>query len=205
MKEFNRIWRLLLSAPRVSVGDPSLLKKENDRFPNPAGRQFLGNDNIIIPVRSATAGFTLIELLVVVLIIGILASVALPQYEKAVEKSRISEAMTLVSAIGRAEELYFMANGEYAKDIDKLDLDFPGERINYYVNSLKTKYFACRPVGGPWPETEVLAVCNRLPKETIYAIVWMKGGGLACRWYNEKGKSYCKMFGPVTGTQVIML
>ena len=147
-------------------------------------------------------GFTLIELLVVVLIIGILSSVALPQYQKAVEKSRISEAITLVSAIGKAEELYFMANGEYARDIDKLDLDFPGERVNYYVNSLQTKHFACRPVGVPLQETEVLAVCNRLPKETVYAVVWLKGGGLACRWYNEKGKSYCKMFGPVTGSEV---
>lgn len=55
--------------------------------------------------------FTLIELLVVVLIIGILAAIALPQYEKAVEKSRAAEALTMLSSMRKAIDVYIMTNG----------------------------------------------------------------------------------------------
>ena len=79
--------------------------------------------------RKTAHGFTLIELLVVVLIIGILAAVALPQYQKAVYKSRAVEAVTVLKALVGAEELYYLANGEYTDDISKLDVNIPAELI----------------------------------------------------------------------------
>nr|QGT50748.1 hypothetical protein Elusimicrob2101_0110 [uncultured Elusimicrobia bacterium] len=56
-------------------------------------------------------GFTLIELLVVVLIIGILSAVALPQYEKAVEKSRLAEVYSVVHALRRNFEICDLSGG----------------------------------------------------------------------------------------------
>ena len=55
--------------------------------------------------------FTLIELLVVVLIIGILAAIALPKYEVAVEKSRASEAFINIKHIQNAYELHYLQAG----------------------------------------------------------------------------------------------
>ena len=68
-------------------------------------------------------GFTLIELLVVVLIIGILAAVALPQYEKAIEKARAAEAMVFLSNLEKAERIHFNATGSFTHDLSSLEID----------------------------------------------------------------------------------
>ena len=66
-------------------------------------------------------GFTLIELLVVVLIIGILAAIALPQYQKAVEKSRYAAMLSVMDSLIKAQQHYYLVNSTYATSFDQLD------------------------------------------------------------------------------------
>ena len=66
-------------------------------------------------------GFTLIELLVVVLIIGILAAIALPQYTKAVERSRVSAATQWLGDAATAQSIYYMQHNEFATTVATLN------------------------------------------------------------------------------------
>ncbi len=92
-------------------------------------------------------GFTLIELLVVVLIIGILAAMALPQYELAVTKSRFATLQPIVRALADAQEVYYMENGDYATRFLDLGVTPPaGGNLVEEENGESIKYsgFYCR-------------------------------------------------------------
>ncbi|MBQ7908080.1 MAG: prepilin-type N-terminal cleavage/methylation domain-containing protein [Elusimicrobiaceae bacterium] len=86
-------------------------------------------------IQRKSGGFTLIELLVVVLIIGILSSVALPQYTKAVKKARAAEVWTVGKAFLNAQDIYFLANDTYTDDLEALDITIP-ESKNFEVRKI---------------------------------------------------------------------
>ena len=72
--------------------------------------------------KDTQQGFTLIELLIAILIIGILAAVALPQYKHAVLKSRFSTVMPIAKSIADAQEVYYLSRNTYALSTDELDI-----------------------------------------------------------------------------------
>ena len=89
------------------------------------------------PAKGHTAAFTLIELLVVVLIIGILAAVAVPQYQKAVEKSRATEALIMLKNAQEAYVLQYLQdsnteNWNSFKDIVDWGNGTWSEDLNYF-------------------------------------------------------------------------
>ena len=87
-------------------------------------------------MKKKKRGFTLLEVLVVVLIIGILAAVALPMYKHTVIKSRFSTVMPIAKAVADAQEVYYLANGQYART--KGNLDVASEAVTNTEVSLST-------------------------------------------------------------------
>lgn len=118
------------------------------------------------------AGFTLIELLVVVLIVGILAAVALPQYERAVEKARMAEGVSLVKTIAQAHQVYYLATGSYVAEgeMDKLDISIPGATTS--GGRVEGKNFVFSPTNS---EGTLLAMAQRKPIWTKYYIYMVPG------------------------------
>ncbi len=141
-------------------------------------------------------GFTLIELLVVILIIGILASVSLPQYEKAVFKSRYSAMIPLVKTLAAAQESYFMANGHYTTDFSELDVEIPSSFTptsktyasfggSVYANADESIY-----VGMAMDNANIMGVQFFFPEKHVGYRIAFQNGQI---WVGDvkKGVNYC--------------
>lgn len=88
-------------------------------------------------------GFTLIELLVVVLIIGILAAVAVPQYQRAVMKSRVAEAKMALKALQGAVHVAQLETGNTVPASGSLNIEIPISANWNYVIDECVGIYAC--------------------------------------------------------------
>ena len=144
--------------------------------------------------------FTLIELLVVVLIIGILAAVALPQYQKAVAKSRVMQVLPYIQAVYEAEQVYYLANGTYAETLDELAVD------STCPNGWSC-YLGIEPTSPNLKRNKVQAKHNDLNIHIIRYYGPLPYANLEDRYRdktycssiqtNTKGIQVCKSFGPL--------
>ena len=140
-------------------------------------------------------GFTLIELLVVVLIIGILSAVALPQYEKSVEKSRATQAMTLVKSIADAQKIYYMANGKYAENFEDLDIGMPGNPTGGVLTRGRLTYTVLHEGGAP-SRKYVRSYYNKNGTSTWRINYYLDTDKLACAAASSDvaTNNFCKSF-----------
>ena len=95
-------------------------------------------------IKNNKKGFTLLELLVVVLIIGILAAIALPQYKRAVEKAHAMEAVQTVKTVSDALHRYYLIHNKFPDEqanwgwTKELDIDMPkiSSHFKYFRGSI---------------------------------------------------------------------
>ena len=147
--------------------------------------------------------FTLIELLVVVLIIGILAAIALPQYERAVERSRAAEARLMLNTLGKNKQLCELQLGKNAEEclwanlVNHLSIELPGEwRISDCSDEIciDTKDWNYGADSGSMYANRVIGNDRT---EHIYHLEFSSvDGPIKCHNNGEiTTKDYCKMIG----------
>ena len=138
------------------------------------------------PAKGHLGAFTLIELLIAVLIIGVLAAVAVPQYKHAVLKSRVSSVIPLAQSLAKAQEVRWLHNGEYADALNQLDVS-PAEGTTNVTLSPKDRFKYVLAYHQDVPNVHYIVYQNHSPEFANNVHCEAKTDDAQALWVCEKG------------------
>ena len=138
--------------------------------------------------KLSKAGFTLLELMVVVLIIGVLISVALPSYRRAVDKAEMAKVLATFHLIEQSMQRYRLANGSWPTNIEDLDIQIPPSKWRYSLEDSTGQHLSTEREQPLWPNsyrTQPRGYASiRADKPSM---VW--GPGMGAVFYSIKGRT----------------
>lgn len=142
-------------------------------------------------------GFTLIEMLVVVLIIGILAAIALPRYQLAIDKSKFSKIRASLEVVMQSVERYMLINNTFPKSFNDLDISLDNCTITDYDNVSNSSVAACKDGTSLGIEPVYNAVYITLPN-IPFTTFMLEGYPKAPHYAGERGhgKRVCSARAP---------
>ena len=148
-------------------------------------------------------GFTLIELLTVVVILGILTSIALPQYRKAIQRTETANALTNLKTIFDSAKRFKSTSSSWPTafnqlDVDLLDISANGDMGEFrygFTNENGGIASACRLVNGSTTNTYCLRAFYTRTVRAYTGNSWAsttQRDVYTCQYYSEKYRPLCE-------------